>query len=73
MPNMTLKIRLGPLVSFEVEGENCTEIAEALKGFDDLNQMVDAMCSDLADRVYPQASAMSEGQESAADDPGDKR
>ncbi len=73
MPNMTLKIRLGPLVSFEVEGENCTEIAEALKGFDDLNRMVDAMCSDLAERVYPQASAMSEGQEGGVSEPEEKR
>ncbi len=73
MPNMTLKIRLGPLVSFEVEGENCVEIAEALKGFDDLNQMVDAMCSDLADRVYPHGSEMSGGEETSAADQGEKR
>jgi hypothetical protein len=50
---MTLRIRLGPLVSFEVEGDNCSELADALGDFDRLNKTVDAMCSDLAERVYP--------------------
>jgi hypothetical protein len=50
---MTLRIRLGPLVYFQVEGENCHEITRALQGFDELNRTVDAMCSDLAERVYP--------------------
>ena len=53
MPSMTLRIRLGPLVYIQVEGENCREIATALEGFDELNRTVDAMCSDLAERVYP--------------------
>jgi hypothetical protein len=51
---MTLRIRLGPLVYFQVEGENCHEINRALQGFDELNRTVDAMCSDLAERVYPE-------------------
>jgi len=51
--NLTLTIRLGPMVSFEVEGRNCTEINAALKGFEHLNRTVDAMFSDLAKRVYP--------------------
>lgn len=50
---MTLRIRLGPLVYFEVEGESCREIAQSLAGFEDLNRKVDAMFSDLAKRVYP--------------------
>lgn len=54
MARMSLKIQLGPLVSFSVEGENCRELAAALDGFDDLNKTVDAMCSDLAERVYPE-------------------
>ena len=54
MARMTLRIQLGPLVSFSVEGENCRELTAALDGFDDLNKTVDAMCSDLADRVYPE-------------------
>jgi hypothetical protein len=54
MPSMTLRIQLGPLVFFEVEGENCREIASALEGFDELNTRVDALCSDLAERVYPE-------------------
>jgi hypothetical protein len=53
---MSLRIQLGPLVQFSVEGENCRELAAALEGFDDLNKTVDAMCSDLAERVYPEGT-----------------
>jgi hypothetical protein len=55
MANMSLRIRLGPLVYFEVDGDNCAELANALDGFEELNAKVDAMCSDLAERVYPTA------------------
>lgn len=51
---MNLRIRLGPLVMLEISGENCEEIQHALKGFDLLNQEIDAMCSDLANRMYPE-------------------
>lgn len=51
--NITLSIRLGPMVTFQVEGRNCTEINASLKGFEQLNRTVDAMFSDLAKRVYP--------------------
>jgi hypothetical protein len=54
--NITLTIRLGPMVSFQVEGRNCTEINAALRGFEQLNRTVDAMFSDLAKRVYPEGS-----------------
>lgn len=52
--SMNLKIRLGPLVSLEVTGDNCEEIRAALEGFEKLNKQVDAMCSDLAERMYPE-------------------
>ena len=55
-----LKVRLGPLVSIEVSGTNCKEIAEALKGYEDLNRQVDAMCSDLAGCVYPEGGEPAE-------------
>ena len=51
--NIVLSIKLGPMVSFQIEGRNCTEITGALKGFEQLNHTVDAMFSDLAKRVYP--------------------
>lgn len=54
MPRINLSIRLGPMVHFEVQGENCTQVAEALEGFERLNAVVDAMFSDLAARVYPE-------------------
>jgi hypothetical protein len=71
MPTITLTIRLGPLVSFEVDGENCKEIAEALDGFGELNKMVEAMCSDLAERVYPDADKTASGP-AATKAPGEK-
>jgi hypothetical protein len=53
MARMSLRIRLGPLVYFQVDGDNCTDLTAALEGFEELNHKVDAMCSDLAARVYP--------------------
>jgi hypothetical protein len=53
MPNMTLSIRLGPLVHFEIVGQSCEEITRALEGFEQLNMTVGTMFSDLAERVYP--------------------
>jgi len=53
MASMSLRIRLGPLVYFEVDGDSCAELTSALDGFEELNEKVDAMCSDLARRVYP--------------------
>ena len=61
--SMNLKIRLGPLVSLEIHGDNCEEIRSALEGFEKLNQQVDAMCSDLAERMYPED--MQPGQQSS--------
>jgi hypothetical protein len=69
--NITLTIRLGPLVSLKVTGQSCEELAQALEGYDHLNQRVDAMCSDLAERVYPEGVEMDyeqhEGEEEAAE------
>lgn len=56
--SITLTIRLGPLVSLKVTGESCEELAQALEGYDHLNHRVDAMCSDLAERVYPEGAEM---------------
>lgn len=51
--SITLSIRLGPLVSLRVTGQSCHELAKALEGYDDLNQHINAMCGDLAERIYP--------------------
>lgn len=50
---MVLRIKLGPFVSFEIEGANCEEICQSLKGCEKLNERVDSMCSDLVGRLYP--------------------
>jgi hypothetical protein len=62
---MVLRVRLGPLVFFQVEGENCQELIDALEGFEELNRKVDAMCTDLAERVYPEGVKGGREQEEA--------
>jgi hypothetical protein len=52
--SITLNVRLGPLVSLRVNGASCRELAEALDGYQDLNDRVEALCSGLAERVYPE-------------------
>ena len=52
--NITLTIRLGPLVSFRIQGDSCKDILEALDEFDALNERLDEMCSDLGERMYPE-------------------
>lgn len=69
MARMSLRIRLGPLVYFQVDGDNCAELSTALEGFEELNTKVDAMCSDLAARVYPNGAA--EAAESWPHDEGE--
>ena len=64
--NMSLKIRLGPLVSLEIEGDNCREVNEALEGFETLNKNIDAMCSDLAERIYPDGMDVGDNAEQEA-------
>jgi hypothetical protein len=61
--HITLKVRLGPLVTFEMTGQSCNELSEALKGFELLNQQIGTMCSDLAERVYPEGMEQPEPQE----------
>lgn len=60
---ITLKIRLGPLVSIQLTGENCEEVAHALDGFQKLNHQLEAMCSDLAEKAYPQVPEEEEDEE----------
>lgn len=60
MPRINLSIRLGPMVHFEIQAENCREIAAALEGFEQVNHMVDTMFTDLAHRVYPEGEQRGE-------------
>ncbi len=53
MARIYLSIRIGPMVHFTVQGETCTQVAEALSGFEELNDIVDRMFTDLSARVYP--------------------
>ncbi|MCK6586291.1 MAG: hypothetical protein HUU21_11615 [Polyangiaceae bacterium] len=52
--SIVLKVRLGPLVSLDIHGNSCKEIMAALEGYKELNHHINEMCSDLADRVYPE-------------------
>jgi hypothetical protein len=51
---ITITLNIGPMVVLEAEGKNCEEIAEALKGWEKLNPQVEKLCTDLAERVYPE-------------------
>ena len=62
---LNLKIRLGPLVTLELSGDNCEEIRDALQGFQPLNQDLDAICSDLANRMYPEDPDLDDGARAA--------
>jgi hypothetical protein len=55
MPRIFMSLQLGPMVKIDIEGANCPEIADALRGFERLNETVDGMFSDLAKRVFPDA------------------
>jgi hypothetical protein len=63
MARINLSLQLGPMVRIDIEGENCSEITEALRGFEHLNKSVDAMFSDLAKRVFPEGELPASGQE----------
>jgi hypothetical protein len=69
--SITLTIRLGPLVSLKVTGQSCEELAQALEGHDQLNLRVDAMCSDLAEKVYPEGVEMQFEQTDEAEEAGE--
>lgn len=71
--HMTLKVRLGPLVSLDITGGNCAEIAEALKGHEELNRILDAMCSDLAERIYPEGMEQESKEEMERGDEEEKQ
>ena len=55
MARISISLNLGPMVKIEIEGDSCPEIVEALTGFEKLNDTVDSMFSDLAQRVFPEA------------------
>jgi hypothetical protein len=53
MARISISLNLGPMVRIDIEGDSCPEIVEALTGFEKLNDTVDSMFSDLAQRVFP--------------------
>jgi hypothetical protein len=60
--SITLNIRLGPLVSLKISGDSCHDLAKALEGYDHLNVRLDALCSDHAERIYPEGMDMDSGR-----------
>ena len=57
MARIFMSLQLGPMVKIDIEGDNCPDITQALRGFEELNNTVDAMFSDLARRVFPEVDA----------------
>lgn len=66
--SITLSIRLGPLVSLRVNGQSCHELAKALEGYDNLNHHINAMCGDLAERIYPEGIDLNAMREDIEED-----
>jgi hypothetical protein len=64
MPRIVITLHLGPMVKIDIEGASCPEIAEALAGFERLNETVDSMFSDLARRVFPDGAPTGEEEAS---------
>jgi hypothetical protein len=62
-----MSLQLGPMVKIDIQGESCSEITDALRGFEQLNKTVDAMFSDLANRVFPEVDAVPEGGAASKD------
>ena len=65
-PRINLSIRIGPMVHVTVQGESAKQLADALRGFEGLNDIVDRMFSDLASRVYPDGDIPPPQEESPA-------
>ena len=66
MPRINLSIRIGPMVHFTVQGDTSVQVAEALEGYERLNDIIDRMFSDLASRVYPEGDVHAPEQEGKA-------
>jgi hypothetical protein len=56
------------MVFFQIEGVDCREVSTALDGYEELNKKLDAMCSDLAERVYPEGVDHGDLKDKEADD-----
>ena len=65
MPRIVISMQLGPMVKIDIEGSSCPEIAEALAGFEKLNDTVDSMFSDLARRVFPEGAEPGEEEQTS--------
>jgi hypothetical protein len=71
--SITLSIRLGPLVLLKVNGGSCHDIAKALEGHEHLNEQVNAMCSNLAERVYPEGFDLNSVREMVDEEADEER
>jgi hypothetical protein len=61
---VSIKIRLGPMAEITAHGETCEEITKRLEGWGQLNETVEKLSVDLAERMYPEEEAgAAEGQE----------
>lgn len=50
---ISVTFRFGTVAQVDIQAENCTQIVEALKDFEQLNVMLEAMIGDLGRRVFP--------------------
>ncbi len=52
--SVSITIRLGPMAEITAHGQNCQEIAKQLDGWQKLNEKVEKLSADLAEKMYPE-------------------
>ncbi len=68
---VSIRIRLGPMAEITAHGENCREIAEHLRGWEELNEQVERLCGDLAERMYPEDKSDGTHQQTETQEAGE--
>ena len=62
MAEIKLTVQIGTMVLLEVEGDNCSEIAGVLTGWESMNTQIEHLCDDLA-RRFPSEVPVDENGE----------
>lgn len=68
MAELKLTVQIGTMVLLEVEGDNCSEIAGVLNGWESMNAQVERLCDDLARRFPSEVPENDNGEKQPEDD-----
>lgn len=70
MAEIRLTVKIGTMVLLEVEGDNCSDIAGVLNGWESMNAQVERLCDDLS-RRFPSELPEDDNGEHQPEDDGD--